>query len=125
MLESFRELSKNTLAKNGRNVSYSLKRSRCIFTSHLSIYLTWGSALLIFQVDWVFLEVHAEGEPEHADLGHNAVTCLVPSEHEAILSQAMLDHDRDFAVFYNHLADLLEGKQIAYLNCMIGMHGSQ
>mmetsp|Transcript_4518 Transcript_4518/g.16195 ORF Transcript_4518/g.16195 Transcript_4518/m.16195 type:complete len:335 (+) Transcript_4518:136-1140(+) len=77
MLDSFRALSDKTLAKNGRNV------------------------------DWTFLEVHAEGEPEHADLGHNAVTCLVPAAHEDILRQAMLDHDRDFAIFYNYLADLL------------------
>ncbi|KAK9841397.1 hypothetical protein WJX74_005098 [Apatococcus lobatus] len=57
---------------------------------------------------WLFLEVHAEGEAEHAALGHAAVTAFVPAEHHDLLQSAMLDHDRDFAVFYNHLADLLE-----------------
>ena len=53
-------------------------------------------------------QVHAEGEAEHAALGHTAVTSFVPAEHHDLLRSAMLDHDRDFAVFYNHLADLLE-----------------
>ncbi|PNH01422.1 hypothetical protein TSOC_012698 [Tetrabaena socialis] len=63
------------------------------------------------KVDWVFLEVHAEGEAEHAAIGHNAVLNLVPSAHLPILRAAMADHDRDFAAFYNHVADLLEAKQ--------------
>lgn len=55
------------------------------------------------------LQVHAEGEAEHAAIGHNAVLNLVPREHIPILQQAMADHDRDFAVFYNRMAELLEG----------------
>lgn len=56
-------------------------------------------------------QVHAEGdfaEAEHAALGHHAVTSFVPASAEALLRAAMLDHDRDFAVFYNTLADMLE-----------------
>ena len=48
------------------------------------------------------------GEAEHAAIGHNAVLNFVPAEHMDILRQAMKDHDRDFAAFYNHVADLLE-----------------
>lgn len=54
-------------------------------------------------------QVHAEGEAEHAAIGHNAVLSLVPREHIPLLSQAMADHDRDFAAFYNRLSELLEG----------------
>ena len=53
-------------------------------------------------------QVHAEGEAEHAAIGHDAVVTLVPAAHEPLLRRAMLDHDRDFSAFYNHLADLLE-----------------
>lgn len=99
-------------------------------------------------IDWVFLEVHAEGEAEHAAIGHSAVLNIVPQAHRPILrqvgrpagvvhatgvcatggsaartgrpsdrvcpnttpcAQAMADHDRDFAVFYNRMADLLLG----------------
>lgn len=59
------------------------------------------------QVDWVFLEVHAEGEAEHAAIGHSAVLALVPEADTPLLRRAMADHDRDFAVFYNAMADLL------------------
>uniref|UniRef100_A0A7S0GZG2 Uncharacterized protein n=1 Tax=Amorphochlora amoebiformis TaxID=1561963 RepID=A0A7S0GZG2_9EUKA len=59
------------------------------------------------KVEWEFLEIHAEGEPEHADLGHKAVTSFVPSHHQNILGQAMRDHDKDFAKFYNKLANML------------------
>ena len=59
-------------------------------------------------LDWVFLEVHAVGEPMHAELGHAAVTSMVPADHVHILRTAMADHDRDFAAFYNACADLLE-----------------
>ena len=48
------------------------------------------------------------GEAEHAAIGHNAVLNLVPEAHAPILRQAMRDHDRDFAAFYNRMADLLE-----------------
>eukprot|EP00877_Chromochloris_zofingiensis_P008467 jgi/Chrzof1/3874/Cz13g11280.t1 len=61
-------------------------------------------------IDWVFLEVHAEGEAEHAAIGQNAVLNMVPTEHTPILRKAMADHDRDCAVFYNHLADMLAGQ---------------
>jgi len=60
------------------------------------------------KLDWVFLEVHAVGEPMHAELGHNAVTAMVPQQHAHILQRAIADHDRDFAAFYNALADMLE-----------------
>jgi hypothetical protein len=33
---------------------------------------------------------------------------FVPADKQEILRRAMLDHDRDFAVFYNRLADMLE-----------------
>ena len=52
--------------------------------------------------------MHAEGEAEHAAIGHAAVVGFVPAAHEHILRRAMIDHDRDFAVFYNALADMLE-----------------
>ena len=78
MLDAFRVLNTSALAPSGRTV------------------------------DWVFLEVHAVGEPMHAELGHNAVTAMVPAEHVAILKRAIGDHDRDFAAFYNRLADMLE-----------------
>jgi hypothetical protein len=52
-------------------------------------------------------QVHAEGEAEHAAIGHNAVLNVVPAQHVPILRQAMADHDRDFAAFYNRLADML------------------
>jgi hypothetical protein len=59
------------------------------------------------KVDWVFLEVHAEGEAEHAAIGHSAALALVAEEDAPVLRRAMADHDRDFAVFYNAMADLL------------------
>jgi len=58
-------------------------------------------------VEWEFLEIHALGEPEHADLGHQAVAAVVPDTHEETLRAAMLDHDRDFAEFYSQLTRLL------------------
>lgn len=33
---------------------------------------------------------------------------LVPSAAAPTLRRAMADHDRDFAAFYNHVADMLE-----------------
>mmetsp|Transcript_20475 Transcript_20475/g.28768 ORF Transcript_20475/g.28768 Transcript_20475/m.28768 type:complete len:117 (+) Transcript_20475:1-351(+) len=78
LLDSFRALDKQFLADQGR------------------------------EVEWEFLEIHAEGEPEHADLGHKAVTSFVPSHHQNILAKAMEDHDRDFAHFYDHLSQLLK-----------------
>ena len=57
---------------------------------------------------WCAPQVHAEGEKEHAAIGHAAVVGFVPAQHEEILRRAMIDHDRDFAVFYNALADMLE-----------------
>jgi hypothetical protein len=32
---------------------------------------------------------------------------LVPAAHEVIMRQAMADHDRDMATFYNRAADML------------------
>lgn len=54
------------------------------------------------------LQVHAEDEVEHAAIGHEAVMAFVPQEQRAVLERAMLDHDRDFAVFYNGIAEMLE-----------------
>ena len=79
MLDSFRTLNDQVLAPTGRPLT-----------------------------EWLFLEVHAEGEAEHAAIGHDAVATLVPAEHEHLLRRAMLDHDRDFSAFYNTLADMLE-----------------
>jgi hypothetical protein len=79
MLDSFRALNARVLAPAGRPLT-----------------------------QWVFLEVHAEGEAEHAAIGHDAVMAFVPAAAEGTLRRAMLDHDRDMAAFYNHLADLLE-----------------
>lgn len=53
-------------------------------------------------------QVHAEGEAEHAAIGHDAVVSFVPACQEGVLRRAIQDHDRDMAAFYNHLADLLE-----------------
>lgn len=53
-------------------------------------------------------KVHAEGEAEHAAIGHNAVLNLVPAAAAPLLRRAMADHDRDFAAFYNAAADMLE-----------------
>ena len=58
--------------------------------------------------DSTALQVHAEGEKEHAAIGHNAVLHFVPAEHEGILRKAMRQHDQDFAAFYNKMADMLE-----------------
>lgn len=52
--------------------------------------------------------MHAEGEAEHAAIGHRAVAGFVPAQNCHIVQKAMQDHDRDFAVFYNRLADMLE-----------------
>lgn len=54
------------------------------------------------------MQIHAEGEAEHAAIGHDAVLSFVPAEHEDTLRRAMLDHDRDFSAFYNKMADLLQ-----------------
>jgi len=78
MLDSFRALNERVLAPAGRPMS-----------------------------EWLFLEVHAEGEAEHAAIGHAAVAALVPAAHERVLRRAMLDHDRDFSAFYNRMADML------------------
>lgn len=61
------------------------------------------------QPAYEFLVVHAEGEKEHADLGHEAAALFCPAELEPVLRRAMRDHDRDLAEYYNGLADLLEG----------------
>lgn len=58
--------------------------------------------------DTVCLQVHAEDEMEHAAIGHEAVRSFVPAELAPVVKRAMLDHDRDFASFYNAMATLLE-----------------
>eukprot|EP00746_Dinoflagellata_sp_MGD_P011318 gnl/MRDRNA2_/MRDRNA2_123687_c0_seq1.p1 gnl/MRDRNA2_/MRDRNA2_123687_c0~~gnl/MRDRNA2_/MRDRNA2_123687_c0_seq1.p1 ORF type:complete len:410 (+),score=92.79 gnl/MRDRNA2_/MRDRNA2_123687_c0_seq1:85-1314(+) len=62
------------------------------------------------QIEYEFLVVHAIGEKEHAHLGHEAAALFVPQSFEGKVRQAMRDHDRDLATYYNHLADILEGK---------------
>jgi hypothetical protein len=57
LLESFQTLNRNVLAAQGK------------------------------AVDWLFLEVHAIGEPEHAELGHDAVAALVPASHTDVLRE--------------------------------------
>ena len=54
------------------------------------------------------MQVHAEGEAEHAAIGHSAVAGFVPASHVDVVRKAMRDHDRDFSVFYNALAKMLE-----------------
>lgn len=79
MLDSFRELNARVLEPQGRPLS-----------------------------EWLFLEVHAEGEAEHAALGHAAVASMVPASHQGILLRAMQDHDRDFSAFYSEMANMLQ-----------------
>ena len=67
------------------------------------------------KVDWEFLEVHALGEKEHADIGHEAVSIFVPEDHAHIVQKAMRDHDRDFAAYYNKLASILESQYVCTL----------
>jgi hypothetical protein len=57
-------------------------------------------------IEW--LQVHAHDEMEHAAIGHEAALVFVPEEHAGVIERAMLDHDSDFALFYNNMADLLE-----------------
>jgi hypothetical protein len=80
MLESFEKFDKKALAPLGRQIEYE------------------------------FLVVHAIGEKEHANLGHEATALFVPQSFESTVRQAMRDHDRDLATYYNHLADILEGQ---------------
>ena len=58
--------------------------------------------------EWACLAVHAEGEAEHAAIGHAATAALVDAPRAFLLRAAMQDHDADFARFYNALADVLE-----------------
>jgi len=78
MLDSFRAFDNRVLSQQGREVEY------------------------------LFLEVHAEHECEHAAIGHAACVAMVPEAHEPIVREAMLKHDADLAAFYNALADMLE-----------------
>jgi len=59
-------------------------------------------------LDWEFLETHAKGESGHAEIGHKSAAAVVPNHHLEIMRQGMRDHDRDFALFNNRLAELLE-----------------
>lgn len=47
-------------------------------------------------------------EKEHAEIGHEAVLSFVPKGEMQLVQEAMNDHDRDFATFYNHLTTLLK-----------------
>ena len=57
---------------------------------------------------WEFLEVHAEGEVEHAALGRLAVCAFVSKGQADILRKALKEHDADLAEYYNCVAELLE-----------------
>jgi hypothetical protein len=59
LLESFHTLDRNVLAAQGK------------------------------VVDWLFLDVHATGEPEHAELGHASVAALVPASHTDVLRECV------------------------------------
>lgn len=54
------------------------------------------------------MQVHAADEMDHAELGHEAVAAFVPAQLTHVVRAGMRDHDRDFAVFYNSLAEILE-----------------
>ena len=69
---------------------------------------TCPSSAADFQCHPCETQIHAEGEAEHAAIGHDAVLSFVPAEHEQTLRRAMHDHDRDFSAFYNKLADMLQ-----------------
>ena len=114
MLDSFKALNARVLAPAGRGMTewMFLEVWTCLLDA-----VGWS----ICQTSWMgfrvsetllmhfnALQVHAEGEKEHAAIGHNAVLHFVPAEHEGILRKAMRQHDQDFAVFYNRMADMLE-----------------
>ena len=80
MLDSFRELNRRVLAPAGR------------------------------EVEWLFLDVHADGEPEHADLGHAAVAAFAPECFKDAVRQGIRDHDTDFSAFYHCLTEMLEAQ---------------
>jgi len=80
LLDSFRELNRRVLAPAGR------------------------------EVEWLFLEVHADGEPEHADLGHAAVAAFAPECFKDAVRQGIRDHDTDFSAFYQCLTEMLEAQ---------------
>ena len=74
----------------------------------LDSFRALDSQLSLDLKEWAFLEVHAEGEAEHAAIGHAATAALVDEPRTFLLRAAMRDHDADFARFYNALADVLE-----------------
>ena len=53
------------------------------------------------------MEIHAEGEEEHASLSHEAIIELVTPDKINILARAMEDHDREFAKYYDNLTSTL------------------
>ena len=59
------------------------------------------------EIDWRFLEVHAEGEEEHAAIGRDAVCSLVEDRDVWLVRKAMYSHDHDFANFYDGLTNIL------------------
>lgn len=63
--------------------------------------------MLLLSIDWEFLEIHAEGEEEHASLSHDAIVELVTPDKINILARAMEDHDREFAKYYDNLTSTL------------------
>ena len=114
MLDSFKALNARVLAPAGRGMTEWM---------FLEVWtrLRDAGGWLARQMSWLglrfpetelaqstALQVHAEGEKEHAAIGHNAVLHFVPAEHEGILRKAMRQHDQDFAAFYDKMVDLLE-----------------
>ena len=79
-------------------------------SQQLACYITWPSCMQAADLQCLpcAMQIHAEGEAEHAAIGHDAVLSFVPAEHEQTLRRAMHDHDRDFSAFYNKLADMLQ-----------------
>ena len=48
------------------------------------------------------MQVHAEGEAEHAAIGHAAVVGFVPAQKQEILRRAMMDHGPGLCSLLQH-----------------------
>lgn len=121
MLEAFQRLNERVFAKEGKTLDWvflevrqgatagycgARKRPRPWPACRRVMPVAVGEALP--RHSFCPEQVHAIGEPMHAELGHKAVTDLVPAEHVAILRKGMHDHDRDMAKFYDRLTELLQ-----------------
>ena len=56
--------------------------------------IEWSHVVVLVMITVLVLhtQVHAEGEAEHAALGHAAVAGFVPALHAGLLRRAMRDH---------------------------------